>query len=67
MDVSQLFLHLTPTGLQKVARRNCASSLVEQAVEHAAGQAARLDAPSTVTAGLLRQSVMPHGSSQIRD
>jgi len=34
MDVARLFFHLTPTGLQKVARRNCASSLVEQAVSH---------------------------------
>jgi hypothetical protein len=40
MDVSRMFLHLSPSGLQKVARRNCASSLVEQAAAHAGGPAA---------------------------
>ena len=51
MDVSRLFLHFTPTGLQKGARRNCASSLVEQAVSHAESP----EGPSMVVrTGLLR-------------
>ena len=40
MDVTRLFLQMSPSGLQKVARRNCASSLVEQAAAHAGGPAA---------------------------
>ncbi|MDT7544463.1 MAG: hypothetical protein QOE99_573 [Actinomycetota bacterium] len=42
MDVTRLFLQMSPSGLQKVARRNCASSLVELAVTHAGGVGAQV-------------------------
>ena len=59
MNVSRLFLHFTPSGLQKVARRNCASSLVELAVDHAE----QLQGPSViVTTGLLTPAVTPRSS-----
>lgn len=59
MDVAQLFFHLTPTGLQKVARRNCASSLVEQAVSHVE----RLDGAAVVVrAGVHRPSPEREGT-----
>jgi hypothetical protein len=50
MDVTRLFLQMSPSGLQKVARRNCASSLVELAVTHAGGVEAQVT-PSMLNPG----------------
>jgi hypothetical protein len=52
MDVTRLFLQMSPSGLQKVARRNCASSLVELAVTHAGGAGAQIT-PAMLTPGQL--------------
>jgi hypothetical protein len=58
MDVSRLFLHVSPTGLQKVARRNCASSLVELAAAHAGGAAAPVT-PSMLTTAVSARPAGP--------